>query len=248
MKTSKAQQAKTERAILAAAVDLMTSQGFERTTMKQIARTAGIGDATIYSYFATKEKLVLGWFELAVADALAAFDKTRGLAGFTLQEQFQRLTDALLERMLPDREFVAIARDLARQSPLLLIGDQLPGKAALKARMLILLEQAEERGELPPCGYKSLLAGMGADYQYGVLTYWLQDGSDEFADTTQLVDLSTAIVVLVLKSGVLDKLGELAGFMLRNQMARLLSNGGGLLELLGAARRGLMAQRPGSAA
>lgn len=222
----------------------MSSQGFEGTTMKQVARAAGIGDATIYSYFATKEKLVVGWFEQAVDDALAAFDKTPDLADFTLQEQLQRLSDALIERLLPDREFVAIVRELARQSPLLLMGDQLPGKTALRARILAMLEQFEASGELPACGYKGLLAGLGADYQYGVLAYWLQDDSDEFADTTQLVDLSTAVVVLVLKSGVLGKLGELAGFMLRNQMARLLGSGGdGLLDLLGAARRGLASRR-----
>ena len=49
MRTTKAQQAKNHRLIIRVAVDLMTEHGFEGATMKQIARAASIGDATIYS-------------------------------------------------------------------------------------------------------------------------------------------------------------------------------------------------------
>ena len=243
MRVSKSQQIKNQRLIVEAAVELISSQGYERTTMKQIARAAGLGDATIYSYFPSKEKLVLGYFELAVADALAQVSKTRGLAEFKLQEKLQRLTDALLERLLPDREFVAIARGLAEKSPLLLMGDQLPGKKALKEQLRAFLDEAETKGEIPACGYKGLLAGLLADYQFAILVYWLQDESEQFADTTQLVDMSLAVVVLLLQSGLLGKLGELGGFLLRSQLARLLQQGGGLLEMLTLARRGLAAGR-----
>ena len=45
MKTTRQQQDATRRQIVASAVDLMTRQGFDGTTMKDIARAAGIGDA-----------------------------------------------------------------------------------------------------------------------------------------------------------------------------------------------------------
>ncbi|HLO94963.1 MAG TPA: helix-turn-helix domain-containing protein, partial [Burkholderiaceae bacterium] len=47
MKISKQQQDQNQRRLLAAAVELMSRQGFEATSMKQIAREAGLGDATI---------------------------------------------------------------------------------------------------------------------------------------------------------------------------------------------------------
>lgn len=59
MKTTRQQQDATRRQIVASAVDLMTRQGFDGTTMKDIARAAGIGDATIYKYFPTKDRIVL---------------------------------------------------------------------------------------------------------------------------------------------------------------------------------------------
>ncbi len=43
--------------ILEAAVKLFSRNGFDRTTIREIARAAGINEATIYKHFETKEKL-----------------------------------------------------------------------------------------------------------------------------------------------------------------------------------------------
>lgn len=239
MRTTKAQQAKSHRLIIQTAVDLMTQQGFEGTTMKQIARAADIGDATIYKYFPTKEKLITAYFEQAIADALAQADKTPGLKDFSLHERMQLLIDSLLEILLADREFVALARGLIERAPMLLLGEQLPGKPLLKQAFIQMLEQAEASKEITSCSFKPSLAGLLADYVYGVMSYWLRDESDQFANTTQMVDLSLGVVVLALRSGLVDKVLELGGFMLRSQMARLMHDGTGLLDLLQLARRGL---------
>jgi len=239
MRTSKLQQDKTRRLLLRTAVDLMTAQGFDGTTMKQIGRAAGLGDATIYGYFPSKEKLVLAYFELAATDALAQVAKTKGLAAFTLQERMQLLIDTLLERFLADREFVALGHKLVAGAPLLLMGDDLPGKAVLKQAFAELLEQAESQGEIAPCGFKPSLAALLADGVYAVTAYWLRDDSDEFANTTQMLDLSLGLLVLALHSGIVNKALDLGGFMLRSQLTRLMRDGNGLLDLLKLARSGL---------
>src|SRR5688572_22893939 len=142
MKTTKPKQQHNQRLVLQAAVELMSVHGFDGTSMKQIARAAGIGDATIYKYFPTKEKLVLGYFEQAIDDALADTLSTPDFDSFTLQERLQRLVDSLLELLLADREFVAIARGLAGKSPMMLMGDTLPGKRAIKEAVVGFLEAA----------------------------------------------------------------------------------------------------------
>ncbi len=45
--------------ILDAAIELIAEQGFARTTIKQIARRAGVADGTIYNYFKNKEDILL---------------------------------------------------------------------------------------------------------------------------------------------------------------------------------------------
>lgn len=239
MKTSKSQQNQTQRKILAAAVSLMTAQGYEKTTMKEIAREAGIGDATIYKYFPSKEKLLLGFFEASVKTALADTLATPDLAEYGLQERLQRLLDALLDVLRDERAFVQICREVIGNSPLLLMREQIPGHAEMKAQILAFLEEAEEQGEIVPFDFKPILASLMMDYVLVLVQYWLKDESKQEADTTQLIDLTLEILLLVLQSGIINKFIELFSFILRNQMARMLRNGTGLLDLLKMAKKGL---------
>jgi len=141
MKTSKSQQEQTRRNLIRTAVDLITEKGYDAATMKQIAREAGIGDATIYKYFPSKEKILLAYYELSIEITLEVAQETPGWEEFTLQEKLQRLVDALLEILLGDREFVEITRDIFGKSPLLMMRDNMPGQQTLKQEIITLLEE-----------------------------------------------------------------------------------------------------------
>lgn len=244
MRTSKAQQTKNQGALIRAAVDLMTEQGFDGTTMKQIARAANLGDATIYKYFPSKEKLVFAYFEQAAVSAIAQMQATPGQQDFELQERMQLLIDSLLEVLLADREFVALARALLDRSPLLMLSGDMPGKTALKTEFLALLTHAETSQEIVPCGFKPSLSSLLADYSFALIAYWLRDDSDNFGNTTQLIDLSLGVLVLALRSGLVDKAIDLGSFVVRSQLARLMQDGPGVLGLLQLARRGLTKPHP----
>lgn len=239
MKTTKSQQEQTRRTLIRTAVDLITEKGYDAATMKQIARLAGVGDATIYKYFPNKEKILLAYYELAIDIVLELVEETPGWEEFGLQERLQRLVDALLELFLADREFIEISRDIFRQSPLLMMRDNIPGQQELKQTVLQWLQDAEDSGEIAPCDFKNLISGLFGDYLFAVLAYWLKDDSEEFANTTQLVDMTLAILVLALKSGMINKVSDLLSFMLRNQLSRLMQNGSGLLNMLKLMKSGL---------
>lgn len=239
MRTSKAQQAETRQRILRAAVTLMSAQGFEATTLKQIAAEAGVGDVTVYKYFASKERLLLGYFEAAVAQALAQWEATPGQLEFGLQERLQLLLDALLEQLAPDRSFVALARRVLHSQPLLMADVGLPGKPGLQNAVEQMLARAEDVGEIAPCGFKGALGALMADYAYGVIAFWLNDESEHQGDTTQLLDHSLEILVLVLRSGLVNKLLGLGGFLLRSQMGRWLDRGPALVQALALVKQGL---------
>lgn len=239
MKTTRQQQDATRRQIVASAVDLMTRQGFDGTTMKDIARAAGIGDATIYKYFPTKDRIVLGYLDAVVQQALADTLQTPGFTGYQLQEKLQRLTDAVLERLLPDREFVAQVRTLTQRSPLTLLAEPLAARQALREAVSSFLEAAEATGEIEPCDFKGMAGGLYTDYLAGVVAYWLADTSEEFADTTQLVDLSLGVLAQTLRSGLVNRVLQLGGFVLRSQMARLAQHGSSLLGVLHMARQAM---------
>ncbi|WP_338849252.1 TetR/AcrR family transcriptional regulator [Massilia sp. W12] len=239
MKTSKSQQEKTRQKILRAAIDCFTADGYEGATMKDVARAAGVGDATLYKYFPSKEQLLLGYFEDVSQIALKETLETPDFDSFSLQERLQRLLDAIFWQLEQEKPFIEVCRRVFAASPLLLMRDQIPGQAHIKQTVIAFLQQAQDAGEIAECAFKPLIGTLFMDYLLLLVVYWLNDKSDEYADTTQLTELTLEILVLLLASGLINKVTELGSFILRNQLARVLRSGSGLFDVLKLAKRSL---------
>ncbi len=153
----------------------------------------------------------------------------------------------MLERLLADREFVDQVRGLARRSPLSMLAEPLAARQNLREVVASFLEAAEASGEIEPCDFKGLAGSLYTDYLAGVVTYWLADTSDEFADTTQLVDLSLGVLVQALRGGLVNRVLQLGGFVMRSQMARMVQHGSGLMGMLHMAQQA-MASAPAARA
>jgi AcrR family transcriptional regulator len=67
-------EARNKARILDAATSLFAERGFADTQVQTIADNLGIGNATIYRYFSTKEKLFLAAVERGLAELTAAMD------------------------------------------------------------------------------------------------------------------------------------------------------------------------------
>jgi hypothetical protein len=116
---------------------------------------------------------------------------------------------------------VAQVRGLARRSPLSMLAEPLAARKSLRDAVASFLEAAEASGEIEPCDFKGLAGSLYTDYLAGVVSYWLADTSDEFADTTQLVDLSLGVLVQALRGGLVNRVLQLGGFVLRSLMGML---------------------------
>jgi AcrR family transcriptional regulator len=69
----------TRDAISQSATELFARQGFERTTIADVAREAGVAKMTVTNYFALKEDLVFD-LRAEIVDRLAAAVRTRDVA------------------------------------------------------------------------------------------------------------------------------------------------------------------------
>ena len=74
-----------------------------------IARQAGLGDATIYNYFPTKEAIVYAYYEEQLDESVKRLRVIPDFNEYSLQEQLQAFFETQLELFLPDREFVDIS-------------------------------------------------------------------------------------------------------------------------------------------
>jgi len=234
MKLSKDQKDEIRRKLIDAAVDVITEKGFNNATMREISSKAGIGSATIYNYFPTKEKILYGYFldkqsELGrEIEAIPEFDE------YTLKEKFQAHIETLFTLYLRDREFVQIAYRLMFDSPLRTFTEFTPVREMFTGTASGFLDLAIERNEIIDHPFRGFIANLYWDYTGLMLLYWLNDESENFSDTSSLIDMSLDVIVEVLKSGIIVKMTDIFSFLFRNhiysnftKMSELFSRGAG---------------------
>ncbi|MCR3750627.1 TetR/AcrR family transcriptional regulator [Lentzea californiensis] len=68
-----AKMERTRRFIAESAFDLFVAQGYDDTTIEQIAAAAEVGTRTLYRYYATKEALVVSFVQNGLDAAMEAF-------------------------------------------------------------------------------------------------------------------------------------------------------------------------------
>ncbi|HUV79194.1 MAG TPA: TetR/AcrR family transcriptional regulator [Desulfobacterales bacterium] len=81
---------KTRQAILDAAIKLFSEKGFEKTSVDELAKEAGVGKSTIYGYFHTKNEIFLAFCEDQVDFVFADLAQKRD-PDASLQEQLLTL-------------------------------------------------------------------------------------------------------------------------------------------------------------
>lgn len=141
-------KSKTRQAILDAAIRLFADKGYEQTSMDELARAAGIGKATIYGYFSTKNEIFLAYCEEEVDYAFSILEKK--------QDEDAPLAEQLVALMLGQLTYVtsnkAFGRVFAREM-------MFPGEQSAMAsrdldmkymtRLNAALGRGQERTELP---------------------------------------------------------------------------------------------------
>ena len=107
MKISGEVKEQTRIRLLESAVDVISEKGFDKASMREIARRADVADATIYNYFSTKEKLLFGYCELVQQRVMAELKSLDNFHEFSLRDQLHQLVETELRMWLPAREFLA---------------------------------------------------------------------------------------------------------------------------------------------
>jgi len=240
MKISGKVKEQTRIRLLEAAVDVISEKGFDKASMREIAKRADVADATIYNYFSTKEKLLYGYCEYVQQQVMSELKAIDDFHEYSLQEQLHQLVETELKIWLPAREFLqeVFAHTFAAPT----VGHELLAetKSILKAMVIELIDASIEAGEMPEQPYQDLLPALFWDYQTAILAYWLKDTSDQFANTTKLVDQSTEIVAQLLIGGVIGKTLDMFSFLFRSHVLQHLNSLDTLLqqpELVAAKRR-----------
>lgn len=90
----------SEEELLDKALDLFLEKGFERTTIEEIAATAGVAKRTIYLRHANKKSLFKAALKRAIEQWIVPISELRRLETDDLEESLQAIGQVLVENML----------------------------------------------------------------------------------------------------------------------------------------------------
>jgi AcrR family transcriptional regulator len=217
-KTPKGEE--TQQRILSTALTLFRARGFEATTMREVASEAGLSLGAAYHYFASKEAIVLGYYDSVQAEHDA---RVRGLlagnGARSLRDRVAGAMHAKLDILEDDRPLMgALLRYTGEpQHPLSFLGER-TRPLQLRSIGTFARTVAGERltgdlAELVPLTLWSL--------HMGLLLYFLYDDSPKQRRTRQLTD---GAVELFTRSMTLMKLPLLRS--MRKRVATLLADAG----------------------
>jgi AcrR family transcriptional regulator len=184
----------TRRRIVETAADLFRTKGFDATTTRDIARSAGIATGTMFNYFDTKEAVVTHLAAEALTKARAAFLNQAGDG--SLEEELFALVAAELRQLKPLRKFITPLLETAL-SPLA-AAQRAPANESLRTGHLELVAAVAARHDLAEIPALALHA-YWALYT-GVLAFWAADKSPKQEDTLALLDQSLNMFVAWLRT------------------------------------------------
>jgi AcrR family transcriptional regulator len=183
----------TRERILDAALDLFRTNGYAETTMRQIADAAGVAVGNAYYYYASKDQLILAFYERNHTDHLAALgdalDRTDDFATRLRTLLRTKVESAMPYRRLSTKLFTSAADPESPLSPFS------PESAPLRNEAIKLMAEVVD-GSALRVG-KDLRADLPELlwlYEMGIILYWVHDPSEGCERTYALIDRTVPLV------------------------------------------------------
>jgi AcrR family transcriptional regulator len=195
---SAAKSDETRSKILSTALEQFRAEGFEKATMRGIAKAAGVATGLAYYYYGSKEALVMAFYEeanVAMQPLLeAAHARERKLEG-----RLRALVQTKLDYFAPNRKFLGALMGSAADPahPLSPFGEQT--RAMREADFAHFQRAMVETGTRVPDDLAPHLKKILWLYQMGMILFWIYDRSEGQARTARLLDRSVSTVALLIK-------------------------------------------------
>lgn len=141
----------TRGRIQAVALELFTEQGYEKTSLREIAERLGVTKAALYYHFRSKEELVSSFVEdrLAAMDELIAWGERQPATTAVRRELVSRYAD----EMFTDAQ-AAVMRFFEQNQTTL---KNLPSGQQMRERMLTLAGLLARGDDTPPARLRAVL-------------------------------------------------------------------------------------------
>ncbi len=195
-KTATAKGKASQEQLLAISLELFRKNGFDATTMRDIAKAAGMSLGAFYYYYPSKDNIVLGYYR-QVQDEHAS-QVTRRIADLrSLRERLGLLMHTKLDILVGSKDLMgALLRYAGNPDhPLSFLGESTRG---IRAESIALFAMATQKEKLPD-DMTEMLPMLLWSMQMGILLYLLYDKSKGQERTRKLTDVALDLTVRLIK-------------------------------------------------
>jgi AcrR family transcriptional regulator len=194
----------TRARILDAAIGLFRRQGFESTTMREIATEAGVAIGAAYYYFESKNSIVLAFYDRSRREMAPLLEQALASSP-DLKGRVHSLIEVKLDYFLPNRDILAaLAGRTDPSDPLSPFSRQT--QEIRDADIEVFARAIAESRTKVSRDLTAHLPRLLWLYQMGIILFWIYDRSPEQQRTRTLLDSSVDLVVGLLKSSSLPLL------------------------------------------
>ena len=194
--TTRAEQ--TRAAIIEAALSLFRESGYESTTMRAIARRAGVSTGNAYYYFGSKEELIQEFYARNTAEHAAASRAVLDIER-AFPARLRGTLRALIDVMSPYHEFAAKYFKHAAEPSNPLSPFSSESSAARDGSIGLYREVVEGSALRLDASLRDRLPELLWLYSLGIVLYWVHDTSPDCARTYYLIDRTVPLVDRVIR-------------------------------------------------
>ncbi|PYV68208.1 MAG: TetR/AcrR family transcriptional regulator [Acidobacteria bacterium] len=182
--TEKGEQTRHE--ILKSALRLFRDQGFDATTMRDIAADAGVALGAAYYYFPGKESIIQAYYKAVQAEHENKISEALATRKMDLKERLQFVMRSKLDILENDRKLLGVIFRYSGEPdhPLSCLG---PGTAESRRESIEIFTRAIEDEKLPKDLRQLLPISLWALHM-GALILFIYDKSPQQRRTRKLVD------------------------------------------------------------
>ncbi|MCX5559259.1 TetR/AcrR family transcriptional regulator [Streptomyces sp. NBC_00038] len=182
--------------LYAAALDLFVSQGYETTTMEQIAETADVARATVFNHYSQKVGFLEEWGARRRARVAEILGSSQ-LEDLSTGDQLRRYLREMAELNIASRAETTILMDAGAR-----VGSLLHDRS-LEIELAKIVEQGRQRGELRTGVAADQVGAMLAASYFSTVLRWIRVEPAPF-DLRDRLDGTLDVILL----GILAGAGE----------------------------------------
>jgi AcrR family transcriptional regulator len=202
--TAKAEE--TRERIVDAALTLFRDQGFDETTMRDVAAAAGVATGGAYYYFRSKEELVMAFYARTAAEARTLLPAAIGRSS-DLRKRLRAVIDLKFEQFAEHRRLlIAIMRiGIDPSHPLSPFGSE---TRSMREESIDVFRSALAGSTTKiPNDLRTDLPRLLWMYQMGLILFWIFDRSRGQRRTKVLIDGTLDLIVRLLQLASLPLMG-----------------------------------------